>query len=50
VTSPHLVAPLSAGDVVGTAVLTAGEEHVSVRLVAAGPLPQASVDWRLRHP
>jgi serine-type D-Ala-D-Ala carboxypeptidase (penicillin-binding protein 5/6) len=50
VTAPHLAAPLSAGETVGTAVLAAGDERETVRLVATRPLPQASTAWRVSHP
>ncbi len=49
-TAPHLAAPLNAGQSVGTAVLAAGGEHATVRLLATQALPQASFTWRLSHP
>jgi serine-type D-Ala-D-Ala carboxypeptidase (penicillin-binding protein 5/6) len=49
-TAPHLAAPLSAGETVGTAVVAAGDERETIRLIVTRPLAQASVSWRLRHP
>ena len=48
--APHLAAPLSAGETVGTVVVAAEDERETIRLIATRPLPQASVSWRLRHP
>ncbi len=50
VTAPHLAAPLTAGETVGTAILAAGAERETIRLVATRPLPQAPISWRLSHP
>jgi serine-type D-Ala-D-Ala carboxypeptidase (penicillin-binding protein 5/6) len=50
VTAPHLAAPLSAGETVGIAVLAAGDERETVRLVATRSLPNASMAWRVSHP
>jgi D-alanyl-D-alanine carboxypeptidase (penicillin-binding protein 5/6) len=46
----HLSAPVTAGQQVGTAVLAAGEQHQTVRLVASRSVPAASLAWRLAHP
>lgn len=46
----QLSAPVSAGQVVGTAVIAAGEQRGTVRLVAARSVSQASLAWRLAHP
>ncbi len=49
-TAPHLAAPLTPGENVGTAVLAAGRERARVRLLVAGAVPQASLAWRVSHP
>lgn len=46
----HLSAPIHAGQEVGTAVLAAGKQHQTVRLVASRAAPEASLGWRLAHP
>jgi D-alanyl-D-alanine carboxypeptidase (penicillin-binding protein 5/6) len=46
----HLSAPVSAGQEVGTAIISAGEQRATVRLKAARRVPQASIAWRLAHP
>ena len=50
IVSRHLAAPLNAGQGVGTAVVTAGEQRVRVRLVVSRAVPGASLAWRLTHP
>lgn len=50
VPAPRLELPISAGEVVATASVTAGEQRARVSLLAAQPLPQASFGWRLSHP
>ncbi len=46
----HLTTPLAAGQVVATAVIAAGQQRDSVRLVTSRPEPQPSLIWRLTHP
>ena len=46
----HLTAPLTADQVLATAVIAADDQRDSVRLVTARPLPPASLVWRLTHP
>jgi D-alanyl-D-alanine carboxypeptidase (penicillin-binding protein 5/6) len=46
----HLRSPVRAGQVVGVALIRAGPQRASVRLVARRPLPAPSLSWRLSHP
>jgi D-alanyl-D-alanine carboxypeptidase (penicillin-binding protein 5/6) len=50
ISAPGLTTPIDRGRSVGTAVVTAGEEQVRVRVVATQPLPGPSLTWRLAHP
>ena len=51
IATPHnLHAPINAGQDVGTAVVSAGEQRARVQLVAVRTIPSASVTWRLAHP
>lgn len=50
VTAPGVGSSVSAGQNVATAVIAAGAQHDSVRLVAARDLPGPSVFWRITHP
>jgi D-alanyl-D-alanine carboxypeptidase (penicillin-binding protein 5/6) len=50
VRAPRLALPLRAGQAVAAAVVTVGDQHARVPLIAAQPLPQASFGWRLSHP
>ena len=49
-TASDVHAPIRAGQRVATAMLTAGEQHDTVPLVASRELPNASLTWRLAHP
>jgi D-alanyl-D-alanine carboxypeptidase (penicillin-binding protein 5/6) len=49
-TAPHLHAPVSAGQEVATALIAAGDERVTVPLIASRALPGPSLAWRLAHP
>lgn len=49
-TARHVHIPVNAGQDVGTAAVTAGEQRDTVRLVASRTLPDASLTWRLAHP
>lgn len=42
--------PAYAGQEVGTAIVSAGQQRASVPLVASRAMPGASVTWRLAHP
>lgn len=50
VTKPNLHAPVRAGQYLGTAVVSAGEQRAKVQLVASRAMPAPSVTWRLTHP
>lgn len=50
VTRTVISGSVSAGQEVGTAVIAAGTQHDTVRLVAARDLPSPSLVWRLTHP
>jgi len=47
---PKLAAPLTAGQRIAIATVTAGEQRLLIPLVAARALPNASLGWRLEHP
>jgi D-alanyl-D-alanine carboxypeptidase (penicillin-binding protein 5/6) len=49
-TARHIQAPVNAGQHIGTALVSAGEQRATVQLVASRALPDASVGWRLAHP
>ena len=49
-TARHLAVPVSAGQAIGTAVVSAGEEHARVRLVVSHAVTGPSLGWRLTHP
>jgi D-alanyl-D-alanine carboxypeptidase (penicillin-binding protein 5/6) len=49
-TASDVHAPIRAGQRVATAILTAGEQHEPVPLVASRELPNPSLTWRLAHP
>jgi serine-type D-Ala-D-Ala carboxypeptidase (penicillin-binding protein 5/6) len=42
--------PVNAGQEIGTAVVAAGEQRDTVRLLTSRALPTASLAWRLAHP
>ena len=46
----QLSAPVNAGQGAGTAVVAAGEQRESVRLISSRAVPKASLAWRLAHP
>lgn len=50
VTAPAINGSVSAGQEVGTAVITVGTQRETVRLAAARDLSGPSVFWRLAHP
>lgn len=43
-------APVAVGQDVGTAVLTAGRQRETDRLISSGAVPGPSLTWRLAHP
>jgi len=47
---PKLAAPLTAGQRIAIATVTAGEQRLLIPLVAARALPNASLGWRVEHP
>lgn len=47
---PHVSLPVTAGHKIGAAVIAAGDQRETVRLVASGTTPKASLAWRLTHP
>jgi D-alanyl-D-alanine carboxypeptidase (penicillin-binding protein 5/6) len=49
-TAPNLHVPVNAGQDIGTAVVSAGEQQAKVQLLASRAMPGASVAWRLAHP
>jgi serine-type D-Ala-D-Ala carboxypeptidase (penicillin-binding protein 5/6) len=46
----NLRAPIHAGQDVGTAVVSAGEQRATVQLLASHAMPGPSLAWRLAHP
>jgi D-alanyl-D-alanine carboxypeptidase (penicillin-binding protein 5/6) len=46
----RLPAPIHAGQLVGTAIVSVGGQRARVGLVATGDVPAPSLGWRLRHP
>ena len=49
-TAHNLQLPVSAGQEIGTALVSAGEQRATIQLVASRAVPDASVAWRLAHP
>jgi serine-type D-Ala-D-Ala carboxypeptidase (penicillin-binding protein 5/6) len=49
-TAHSLQVPVKAGQHVGTALVSAGEQRATIQLVASRAVPDASVAWRLAHP
>jgi hypothetical protein len=48
---PHpLSLPIKAGERIGVAYLSAGDERAQVRLIASRAVPGPSLGWRLTHP
>jgi D-alanyl-D-alanine carboxypeptidase (penicillin-binding protein 5/6) len=48
--APGLAAPVTAGQVVGTAIVGVGRQRTRIPLVASRALPEPSLSWRLTHP
>jgi serine-type D-Ala-D-Ala carboxypeptidase (penicillin-binding protein 5/6) len=46
----QLSAPANAGQGAGTAVVAAGQQRETVRLITSRAVPKASLAWRLAHP
>jgi D-alanyl-D-alanine carboxypeptidase (penicillin-binding protein 5/6) len=50
IATPHLHVPVNAGQDIGTALVSAGEQRATVQLVASRTVSNPSVAWRLTHP
>ncbi len=46
----HPAVPIKAGQEIGAAIFTAGEQHASSGLASSGSISEPSLTWRLTHP